>query len=290
MQILVTSDSADTIERAVEYTMLFAGDASITLLYAYENEDDREEHIGLLEHLAEKIRLKTDCPVKISLQPGKPEKVVLDETQFREYDLAVLGTHLNPRLRNLRPKHVARDIAKRISIPLLVVFPQWEKLERILIWTEGKKLDELALRLAGRLASEVKAECTVLHVMSQVPLRADADTEDLERDAGSLMEHKSKEGGYLEDALDILKGIGVPEKRCEVLVRHGLTVDEIIKESNRGDFDLIVTGALHVPASKSWHELREFVQEDIADRILTEAKRPVLIIRDSDQGLDWKEI
>lgn len=290
MHMLVTSDGADTIDRAVEYTMLFAGDASITLLYAYQNEEDRKENIDRYEHLAERIRLVTDCPVKVILQPGKPEEVVLEETQSKKYDLTVFGIHLNPRLKNLRPKHTARDIAKRISIPLLVVFPHWEKLERILVWTEGKEPDELALRLAGRLGSEVDAECTVLHVMSQIPLRADAEMEDLERSADSLMEHKSKEGVYFEDALEILEGVGVPKKRCEVLVRHGLTVDEIIKESNTGQFDLVVIGALEVSTDKSWHELRELVQEDIADRVLTEAKRPVLIAREPDQGLDWKDI
>jgi nucleotide-binding universal stress UspA family protein len=290
MHILITSDCAETIERAVDYAMFFAGDASITLLHAYQNQDDRKEMINLLDHLAEKIPLETNCPLKVSLQPGKSEEVVLDEIQSRDYDLVIFGIHLHPSWHNLRPKHVARDIAKRISVPLLVVFPQWDSLQRILVWTEGKDPDELALHLTGRLASEVEVECTVLHVMSQVPLRADADMEDLERDADALMEHKSKEGEYFEEALEILEGAGVPKKRCEVLVRHGLTVNEIIKESNSGDFDLIVIGALRVSAGKSWHELRERVQEDIADRVLTEARRPVLIARKPDQALDWKDM
>lgn len=290
MEILVTSDGTDTIKRAVEYTMLFAGDASITLLYSYRNEDDRQENISRLEHLAEKIRLETNCPVRVTLQPGDPQDVVLHETAEGEYDLVVFGIHLNPDLKNLRPKHVARDIAKRISIPMLVVFPHWEKLERILVWTEGKDLDKLALRLTGKLAAEVGAECTVLHVMSQIPLRADAETEDLERDADSLIKHDSKEGGYLEDALDSLEEAGVPSQDCHVLVRHGLTVDEIVKESNKGEFDLVVIGALQVSTDKSWHELRELVQEDIADRVLRESQRPVLIAREPDQGIDWEEI
>lgn len=290
MKILVTSDGPDTIERAVDYTLLFAGDAAITLLHAHREGQNHQQHAELLDRLAERIQLETNGPVTVRRLPGPPENAVLEEVKSHKYDLVVLGVHLRPRWHNLRPKHEARDIAKRLSVPLLVVFPQWEKLERILVWTEGKQPDRLALALTGQLAAEVGAACSVLHVMSQVPLRADADTEDLERDAKSLIEHESKEGGYLEDALSILGDAGVPSYLCNVNVRHGMTVDEIIKESNEGDFDLIVIGGLEVPGDQPWQELRELVQEDIADRVLTEAQRPVLITRKPDADLDWDDM
>mgnify|MGYP006282730223 CR=1 FL=1 len=290
MDILITSDGPDTFERAVEYTLLFADDASLTLLYPYQSDRERKEKLADLEHLADKIRLQTACSVRIVMRPGYQDDTLLQDIQEQSYDLVVFGVHLQSRLNNLRPKHDARELARRISIPLLVVFPRWEKLERILIWTEGKEPDELALHLAGTMASQVGARCTVLHVMSQIPLRADAETEDLDRDAQSLMEHETREGRYLEEALATLERSGVPRDECQAVVRHGMTVNEIVKESQSGDFDLVVMGGVAVHAEKSWHELRELVQEDIADQVLATCKRPVLITRQPDEKVDWNEM
>jgi nucleotide-binding universal stress UspA family protein len=291
MKILVTSDESKTLERAVEYTALFADQAAVTLLYAYRDQRDRQEALDQLDHLAEKLRLVTDCPVKITLQPGPVQNAVLHAIEGNHFDLLVFGSHLRARFRNLRPKYTARNIAKRISLPMLVVFPAWEKLEKILICVGGSETDHLVVRLAGELASSVGADCVILHVMSQLAFRADADREDLKRNAQSHIEHESKEGGYLKQAMEDLREQGMQAGDCQYLVRHGLTVEEIIKESNQGDFDLVVIGGLDVPPEKSWHELRELVQEDIADRVLTEARRPVLIANQPEnRPLDWEEL
>ena len=52
---------------------------------------------------------------------------------------------------------------------------------------------------------------------------------------------------------------------------------------------MIVIGGLDVSPNKSWHELRELVQEDIADKVLAQADRPVLIARKPDTKINWKE-
>lgn len=291
MHILVTSDGADTLERAVDYTLLFAEQAAVTLLAAYHKESERRSVLDALDHHAEKINLVTECPVTAKAVEGDILPNTLQEIQSGPYDLLVFGSHLTPRLRKMRPKRTARKIARRVTIPLLIVLPEWEKLERILVCIGGTEPDGVVLRLAGRLASAVSAHCTVLHVMSQIPLRADAERDDLERDAQDLIEHKSKEGGYLENAMTVLESQGVESSQCEFRVRHGLTVEEIIQESQEGDFDLVVIGGLEVPPERSWQELRELVREDIADRVLTEASRPVLIAHNpEDQTLEWEDL
>lgn len=291
MHILVTSDGEETLSRAVDYTLLFADQAAVTLLSTYESDSDRQEVLDTLDHLAEKINLISECPVQAKAAPGEIIPALLHEIQSRDYDLLVFGSHLTPRLRKIRPKRTARKVAKRVTIPLLVVLPQWEKLEKILICIGGTEPDGLVLCLSGRLASAVNAHCTVLHVMSQIPLRADAEQEDLQRDAQALIKHESKEGGYLENAMQILEQQGVEHEQCEFRVRHGLTVEEIIRESKEGDFDLVVIGGLEVPPEKSWQELRELVQEDIADQVLTEANRPVLIAQNPKHyPLAWEDL
>lgn len=289
MRILVTSDGADTLQRAADYTALLASESDITLLSAFSDEEEREASGEAQSNAAEELEAMQETQIETIVRTADAGAMILEEVERQEYDLVVLGVHLHRKLNRLRPKSLAKHLAGRLSVPLLVVFPAWRKLERILVWTAGEEPDELALRLAGRMASQVDAEVTVLHVMSQVPLSADADVRDLERDADSLIKHRTREGEFLQRALEILGEVGVSPSKYEVKVRHGLTVEEIIDESEEGDFDLIVVGALQVPSQESWHELRELVQEDLAERVLMESSRPVLIAREPEAGVDWSD-
>lgn len=290
MRILVTSDGPDTLKRAADYTALFAHDADLNLLAVYSDREEQGEAAHGYETLADELRARTGKEVEARIERGDITELILQEIETGAYDLVVFGIHLQRKLNRLRPKLVAQRLAGRVSVPLLVVFPAWERLERMLVWTAGEEPDELALQLAGEMAADVGARVTVLHVMSQVPLRADAQVDDLERDAEELIEHQTREGEFLQRALEVLRQHGVSDQLSEVKVRHGLTVDEIVSESEEGDFDLVVVGALDVPEEEAWHELRELVQEDLAERVLMEAKRPVLIAREPHRGVDWSEL
>lgn len=290
MRILVTSDDHDTLARATEYTLLFAGDASITLMDRARQAQEMSTTSEGLQRLADRVRSRTSGSVEVVMGEGNIVKRVLELTSAQSYDLIVFGIHLHRRLDRLRPKLTARELAARLRRPLLVVFPAWERLHRILVWSAGEEPDEFALRLVGRMAAEIDAEVTVLHVMSQIPLTADADLEDLERSAEDLIEHETHEGRLLQGALDLLQERGVPPANCEVKVRHGLTIDEIIDESEEGDYDLVAIGAVGVPSQKPWNELQGLVQEDLATRVLMEASRPVLVARGAPGGVDWTDL
>jgi nucleotide-binding universal stress UspA family protein len=194
------------------------------------------------------------------------------------YDLVVLGIHLRRGWGHLRPKFVARHVVHRIEVPLLIVFPEWRQLRRILVCTAGEKHAEQVVDFAGRLTAPVGAEIVILHVMSQIPMASDADVEDLVCDAEGLIEHSAPEGKHLERTLEILANLGIPAERCRAKVRHGFVVDEIVRESEEGDVDLVVLGAPAVSKEHSRNGLDELLREDVADRVLMDARRPVLIV------------
>lgn len=287
MRILVTSDGIDTLARAADYTTFFADphETTVMLLGFCEEEQGIEEELHQLQSLRDRLGEELGRSVAASLRCGDPSEKILEETQRHDYDLVVLGVHLRRRLTRLRPKMVARRLATRLVSPLLIVFPEWNQLRRMLICTSASRETMPVVRTAGQLATEAKADTIVLHVMSQVPMAADAQLEDLERSASELMEHDSREGAHLERALQVLREAGVPDQKAEAKIRHGLVVDEILLESEEGDYDLIAIGAHHVPSERLWHELRALIQADIAERVLTEARRPVLIVPASSNRL-----
>lgn len=279
MHILVTSDRPETLERAADYTRLFAGpDAAITLMPIYEDEEAAAGDRRQLETVRDDLTETLDRPLETEHRCGQVVDQILAEAERGRYDLVVLGIHLRRGWGHLRPKLVARKVARQIRVPLLIVFPAWQQLRRMLICTGGEKPAERVVRFAGRLADSVGAEITVLHVMSQVPMASDAEVQGLAYDTDELMERRTREGKHLERILDILTNLGIPREKTTAKVRYGFVVDEIVQESEESDVDLIVVGAPAVSTNRSWNELRELIQEDVAERVLMGARRPVLIV------------
>lgn len=285
MRILVTSDGLDTLKRAAEYTTFVADPdrTVISLMGLCAGERECEAERRQLELVRDILREELSCPVETFLRCGEAVAQILNEIEQEDYDLVVLGIHLRRRWSHLRPKFVARHVASRIRIPLLIVFPEWRRFRRILVCSGGGRKDLSVVRAAGRLAKRTEADVTVLHVMSQVPISSDAQIEDLDRSADELIKRDTREGVHLERMLTELAHLGLRADKCDAKVRYGLVVDEIVRESEEG-YDLVVVGAHHVSSERSWHELRELIQENVAERVILEAQRPVLIIPPVESG------
>ena len=117
-----------------------------------------------------------------------------------------------------------------------------------------------------------------MHVMSQIPMASDAQVKDLECDAEELIEHRVPEGKHLERTLEILTHLCIPVERCTAKVRHGFVVDEIVRESEEGDVDLVVLGTPTVSKEHSRNGLYQLIREDVAARVLMNVRRPILIV------------
>jgi nucleotide-binding universal stress UspA family protein len=63
-------------------------------------------------------------------------------------------------------------------------------------------------------------------------------------------------------------------KASELKLRRGLVADEILQESQSGDFDLIVLGS-----SRSAGGLTRALMGDVTRDIVCRAERPVLVVR-----------
>ena len=67
-------------------------------------------------------------------------------------------------------------------------------------------------------------------------------------------------------------------------VRHGLIVEEILRELKEGDHDLVVLGAF--PTPPSW---RRYLLDDVTREIVHRADRPVLVVRGPPELPPWQD-
>ncbi len=288
MRILIATDNSPAANHAVRFAALLARPAAahVTLLGVGWPHPDPAWG-SRLEALAHELYADSACQVEVKVRHGDSEQQILAETQEHPYDLVVVGSQRPGGLRRWvtgTASGLARSLGQRLNTSLLVVREDRQQIRRVLICTSGEESGERDARAGGLVAALVGAEVVVLHVMSQVALTPDARIEYLEQDADQLMASEAREGVHFRRVMDILEEVGVPEGRRRARVRHGLVLDEIKREASEGDYDLLVIGAHQIPEDRSWRELRAMLQENLADEILEEIPRPVLVVRATGAG------
>jgi nucleotide-binding universal stress UspA family protein len=117
---------------------------------------------------------------------------------------------------------------------------------------------------------EGEEEITVLHVMSQMSAGPGVRGRQLRYGVEDLIEERAPEGELLEQDVRVLERWGTyPHSK----VRHGLVVDEILRDARSGDYDLVVIGAHR---GQRWQRL---LLDDLTRKIVLHLDRSVLVIR-----------
>jgi nucleotide-binding universal stress UspA family protein len=280
MRILIATDGSDAAREAALYGahIARAARADVTLVGVADHPQRLqalEEKLGVL---ADEISQGGECQVTVKAREGYAEEKLLAETEEHFYHLVVIGARGGRAAGGARMGSTARRLARFVKMPLLIVTQPRAAINRVLICTSGEKQGESDALVGGALSALIGARVTVLHVMSQIPLGPDAKTEDLGRDALDLIQSGAREGEHLKRLQEIMQGQGLMTSRCELKVRHGLVMDEILTETREGSYDLVVIGAHQVPEDQ-YKGLRQLFQENIADDILAHVQRPVLVVR-----------
>jgi nucleotide-binding universal stress UspA family protein len=287
MRLLVTSDRPETLDRAVRFANLFphGRETEIFLLGVYKHRDQAEANASELHRFAADLEKGQARVVQAERGLGDAVDVILREIREHNYDLIVLGVHRRRRLTLLRPKLVAKYIARRIHVPLLVVSPEWYRLEKILICTGAEPEDEQVIRFGGEFAARCGANVTLLHVMSQLQIIESANRDDLRSGVDAHIENETHEGQHLVGAMEILEAAGIQQDKYQVELAHGLVVDKIIEEGREGGFDLIILGAVGLSEDgERALEVERFMHENVPVRVLGKAQRPVLIVHADREG------
>jgi nucleotide-binding universal stress UspA family protein len=280
MRILIATDGTPHARTAAHLGIALASamGAEVVLLGIFRRKEREGKIRREMAALERTLREKGVDSLSTTTRWGPTDEEILAETEENPYDLVLVGTRGRRRLRRFLLGSIAKRLARHVRPPLLIVRDPAYEVKHILICTSGGEPGEKTTRVGGDLAARLGADVTLLHVMSQIPLTPDAKIEDLERSSDELLESDAREARHLKRDLAILaeQGVGPPHERA--IVRRGLVLDEILKEAGEGGHDLVVIGAHQVPSDLPWGELRQFLQFDIADQILTYVRRPVLVV------------
>ncbi|HMQ52885.1 MAG TPA: universal stress protein [Anaerolineae bacterium] len=242
-----------------------------TVLMVIRREAERARaEVRLNHHLA---LLGESLPlVSAKIRVGHRADEILREATTGRYGLVILGKRPAHRLVTRFIGSTATRVIENAPCPVLVAKGQVRPIRRILLCDSGAQspvlLDSFKREL-GELV-ETKAEVTVLHVMSQIGAAPGVRGQQLRAEAEALMQAGTPEGELLAYDLAALQRINV---RPQPKVRHGPVVNEIIKEAQQGDYDLVAIGA---SCRQGWWSI---LLENLERQVIAQIDRPVLVVR-----------
>ncbi len=264
MEILICTDGSDSSIQSAELLSKFGFPVTtrVVVLGVSEIKTDVEK-LTLSMNLIEKS-FGTKFLISRKMRNGDPIEEILAEALGASYDLVVVGGG-GKQLDLLHPQIgvTTRKLARKLHTHFLVTRNIPKQLKKVLFCTGSDAPASETMKLGGEWISKTPATVGLLHV---IPISKEASEvrKDLKPPHDLLIERATKQ----------LRDVGI-KNEIITRVKHGLVVDEALKELSDGGYELLVVGSHYQPGLDRWQGT---LLDDITDQMLNRSSCSVLII------------
>lgn len=261
IRLLVGIDEHANAEELLGYSEMLARATSgpVTVVAAAEDKADAEQ----LAAYAREVLTAHVPGVEVHARAGRAVDEILRAAAGGVFEMLVVG---EPRKPSPRQDAAFRELARRTSLPTLIVKGPHASIRRILFCTAGGEPGKRDIIFGGRLARRAGAATTLLYVEAPTGPAGGG----VLPAAGKLTRPKQPWiTSHLEEGALTLRNQGI---QVEVKERQGQVVEEILKEVTEGEHDLIVVGR-HLDGMAT-----RYGGNDLATEIVQRAGRPVLVV------------
>ncbi len=275
--MLICNDGSEQADRAMRLGAGIAAgcQAEVTLLGIAESPGDSKPLFEALQR-GQALLEEKNIHAELITKSGKPIAEIVKRTEEAAYDLVVIGAVRKEARGRFWMSSKAYKIIKEINPPVLSVAGTATGIKRILICSGGQRGLDQAVRLAGEIARGLGAAVVLLHVLPEPPAIF-APLAGMKETDTWLLRSSTELGLNLRHQRELLQSCGVA---AQVRLRHGLVLEEILREIRQGDYDLVVTG------SALSSSLRTYVLGDISREIVNRANCAVLVARSQAETLE----
>jgi len=208
--------------------------------------------------------------VDVAIRQGNVQTIYREALDEREYDLVVVHAHRRMGLR----KHV--DVEKTLldqsKVSVLLAENPKPRINNILLSTGCKEGDHSLVRHGAQLAYVLGAKITLLHVASGSVPAMYTGLDQFDETVSRMLKTDTPFAKHLRRGVEILNNLEVPS---EVKIRHGVPVEEIVREAQLENYDLVIVGASGVR-----EDLKSRLLGNLTTKIVDQVKLPVLVIGD----------
>ena len=273
MRLLLTTDGSETSKDVLKFGIQFYGlyKQQITVLTVIGSEEERAYGEAALLSAC-KLLAPNVSEIQSKIRIGQVSEEILREAKVGQNELIVLGAPGRGGFakRLLMGPGILR-VVENAPCPVLIVKGPYRSIRKILLCDSGVEDSSLPGRFAIRYAdlSEHEEEITILHVMSQISAGPGIPGKELRAEAEDLIQENTREGYVLDRNIQILNQ---PLIHPHPKIRHGFVVDEILAETQAGDYDLVIIGAHR---KEGWQGI---LLDDLAKKIITQIDRSILVV------------
>jgi nucleotide-binding universal stress UspA family protein len=269
MKILVCSDGSIRAWKELDFAGILAKatGAAVTILGLAE---EGTEAVPKTLQQGQRSLEQKDISTELIMKHGEPLSEIANQTKQDQYEIVVTGVERRAGHGFYLRSAKIYSISEAISPPLLMVPEFRSEIKRILLCSGGGTYIDNAVKFTGPLARACGANVIILNILAEPPAMH-ARLVSLEEDVRTLLDSNCALSKNLRSAKSMIEQSGV---EANIRIRHGIVINEILKEASESNCDLIVAGSYPVP--DPW---RDYVIGNVTRKILNRTDRPVLTIR-----------
>lgn len=267
MKILITLDGESYTHSPILVGKIIAKatSGSIDVLVVIS----KDVHVEDGEAIVDQVNLDLEgLSPKVTIKKGVQGDIVKQELELDEYNLVIASADKIHRVR--KSLDIDPVFLKSSEISLLLTQNTKPKLDSILICSACKEDDYLLLNQAAGLAGDLGASVTLMHVFPGAVPSMYTGLDEIEETVEEFLQTNTPYAQYLRKGIEILQDARI---ESEVKIRWGIPIDEIVRETQMFNYDLVVIGSSNVNKG-----IKEMLMGNMTKKIIDRVELPVLII------------
>lgn len=294
-KILLPLDGSDTAQIAVPYAERLSGGLSSQLSVIHVREPYEDKYVNMhrlyLEKITQAIKRgvknyadkagKRKIIVESAILTGDPAQEIVDYADRENIDLIVMSTHGRTGITRWALGSVADRVLRATRKPLALIrvkniqadTPSKTLISRILVTLDGSKQSEIIIPYVEELASRIKAEVVLLHVLE--PSYYIFTVGGFNYDAYSESQRKSMRAFYKE----YLEGIATNFRKREIAtkcqVMFGVVAEVIIDFADKIHADFVAMSTHGRSGISRW------VLGSVVERVLRAGNTSLFLVREA---------
>jgi len=226
-------------------------------------------HLENGDAVAEQVRLDLEgYSPNVIIKQGKGKEIISEELDRKPYQLVIADTDRINRIR--KSIEVDPVLIKQSAISLLLTQQTKPKIDNVLLCTGCKEDDYSLIIQASSLAADLGAAVTLLHVFPGAVPSMYTGLEQIEETVDEMLQTDTPFAQHLRRGVEILKEKNIAS---EVKIRRGIPIEEIVRETQIENYDLVMIGSSMVDQG-----LMEMLLGNLALKIINRIELPVLVI------------
>ena len=221
------------------------------------------------EAVADQVKIDLDgLSPRVFIKQGNPGDIIKQELLQEDYQLLIINADRISRFN--KTVDVDPMLIKQSVISLLLTQNTKPKLDKILLCSGCKEDDFSLITQGAKFTHDLGASVTLLHVFPGPVPTMYTGLDQIDETVEEILQTDTPFAQHLRHAVEILEEMEIDS---EVKIRRGIPLEEIIRETQLENYDLVIIGS-----SKAHEGLIEMIMGNLTVKIIDMVELPVLVI------------